>query len=148
MNFDSDCCNSLLIPPLIITFIYPVVGVKQPVHLMFAIDTASMGQAAVLNKSKVFFRDLGNRFKIPAEGIAHGFLKFDVSGTAKMDFVTFYNYIALPAYVNTLQSTENRTTLDQAMRDSVPGLLNNFENDIRLKYSQYPKVWSFIGRMI
>ena len=108
---------------------------------MFAIDTMSMDEPPVVEKSKGFFKDLGNRFKIPKEGIAHGFLKFDLSGTAKMDFITFYNYIALPAYVNTLQSTKDRTTLDQAMRNSVPGLLNSLEYDSRLNGSQYPKVW-------
>ena len=108
---------------------------------MFALDTQTMDELRVVEKSKRFFKDLGNRFQIPQEGIAHGFLKFDLSGTAKMELLTFYNYIALPAYVNTLQSTENKTTLDQAMRDSVPGLLNSFEYDRRLKDSQYPKVW-------
>ena len=107
---------------------------------MFAIDTSSMNEPKVLAKSKGFFKDLGNRFQIPEQGIAHGFLKFDLSGTAKMDFVTFYNYIALPAYINTLQSSKDETTLNQAMRDSVPGLLHSLEYDNRLKTSQYPKV--------
>ena len=108
---------------------------------MFGIDITSMDEPKVLEKSKGFFRDLGNRFRIPEEGIAHGFLKFDLSGSAKIEFVTFYNYIALPAYINTLQSTKDKTTLDQALGDSVPGLLHSFQNDTRLKDSQYPKVW-------
>ena len=129
--------RAFLTPP----FFNLIIGVKQPVHLMFAVDISSMDEPSVLEKSKGFFKDLGNRFRIPEEGIAHGFLKFDLSGTAKMDLVTFYNYIALPAYINTLQSTKNRTTLDQAMRDSVSGVLNSFEYDPKLKDSQYPKVW-------
>ena len=107
---------------------------------MFAIDTATMSEPRAVVKSQQFFKELGNRFRIPEQGIAHGFLKFDLSGTAMMDFITFYNYIALPAYINTLRSTSKSTTLDQAMRDSVPGLLHSVEHDIRLKYSQFPKV--------
>lgn len=107
---------------------------------MFAMDTSSMNEAKVVQKSKGFFRDLGNRFQIPERGITHGFLKFDLSGTAKMDLVTFYNYIALPAYINTLQSTKDKTTLEQALGDSVPGLLYSLEYDSRLRDSQYPKV--------
>ena len=107
---------------------------------MFALDTNTMEELKVVEKSKGFFQDLGNRFRIPAEGIAHGFLKFDLSGTARIDFITFYNYLTLPAYINTLQSTGKRATLDRAMRDSVPGILHSFESDRRLKDSQYPKV--------
>ena len=117
-----------------------LVGVKQPVHLMFALDIKTMEELKVVEKSKGFFKDLGNRFRISAEGIAHGFLKFDLSGTARIDFITFYSYFTLPAYINTLQSTAKRTTLDRAMRDSVPGILHSFESDRRLKDSQYPKV--------
>lgn len=107
---------------------------------MFAMDTSSMNEAKVVQKSKGFFRDLGNRFQIPERGITHGFLKFDLSGTAKIDLVTFYNYIALPAYINTLQSTKDKTTLEQALSDSVPGLLYSLEYDSRLRDSHYPKV--------
>lgn len=107
---------------------------------MFAIDTTSMNEPTVVQKSKGFFKDLGNRFRIPEQGITHGFLKFDLSGTAKMDLVTFYNYVALPAYINTLQSTKDKTMLEQALGDSVPGLLYSLEYDSRLRDSQYPKV--------
>jgi len=107
---------------------------------MFAIDTTSMNEPKVVQKSKGFFKDLGNRFRIPEQGITHGFLKFDLSGTAKMDLVTFYNYITLPAYINTLQSIKDKTTLEQALADSVPGLLYSLEYDSRLRDSQYPKV--------
>lgn len=107
---------------------------------MFSLDIKTMQELKVVEKSKGFFKDLGNRFRIPAEGIAHGFLKFDLSGTARIDFITFYSYISLPAYINTLQSPAKTTTLDRAMRDSVPGILHSFESDRRLKDSQYPKV--------
>ena len=113
---------------------------KQPVHLMFSLDIKTMEELKVVEKSKGFFKDLGNRFRIPAAGITHGFLKFDLSGTARIDFITFYNYLTLPAYINTLQSTATKTTLDRAMRDSVPGILHSFETDRTLKDSQYPKV--------
>ena len=107
---------------------------------MFAIDTSSMNEPIVVQKSKGFFKYLGNRFQIPEQGITHGFLKFDFSGTAKMDLVTFYNYIALPAYINTLQSTKDKTTLEQALGDAVPGLLYSLEFDSKLRDNQYPKV--------
>ena len=122
-------------------------GLKEPVHLMFAIDIPSMAQPAILAKSRRFFKDVGNRFKIPTQGITHGFLEFDLSGTAKMDFVKFVSYIALPGYVNTLRSADNTTTLDLAMRDSVPGILNSFQFDSRLKDSQYSKVLPFVSRL-
>lgn len=107
---------------------------------MFAIDTTSMNEPKVVEKSKGFFKVLGNRFQIPQQGITHGFMKFDLSGTAKMDLVTFYNYIALPAYINNLQNTKDKTTLEQALGDSVPGLLYSMEYDSRLRNSQFPKV--------
>ena len=108
---------------------------------MFGIDTATMNEPKYVLKIKEFYKELGNRFRILEQGIAHGFLKFDLSGTAKMDFVTFYNYVTLPAYINALQSIDKKTTLDEAMRDSVPGLLYRLEYDNRLRYSQFPKVW-------
>ena len=110
---------------------------------MFAIDTPRMTESAVLSRSRRFFKDLGNRFEIPSGGITHGFLKFDLSGTAKMDFVRFLNYVALPGYVDTLRSAKNTTTLDQALTDSVPGILNSFEFDSRLKDIQHPKVCTY-----
>ena len=118
---------------------YFIIGVKEPVHLIFAVDATGRDEPNVLESSKVFFKDLGNRFTIPEQGITHGFVKYDPSNTAKVDFVKFDEYTTLPAYINTLQSTNGKTTLDHALRDSVPGLLNSLDEDDRRK-DPYPKV--------
>ena len=112
---------------------------NRPVHLIFAADTKGINEALALQNTKDFFKDLANHFKFPRSGITHGFLEYNPSGEAQVSFVQFDRRSKMPAYIDLLQSTRKTSSLDRAMREAAPGLLNHLDYDSRLQ-TPYAKV--------
>ena len=127
----------MLTPRDIVFNIFP--GVNQPVHLIFALDTSGKDEALSVQNAKDFFKDLSSRFKFPGSGIAHGFLEYEPSDKAAVSFVQFSHPSKVPAYIDFLENTRENSSLDRAMRESIPGILSSLDYDSKL-HTGYPKV--------
>lgn len=102
-------------------------------------DASGRDEALAVQSAKDFFKDLASRFKFPGSSMSHGFLEYDPSGRAAVSFVQLDHPSKLPAYIDFLESTRKNSSLDRAMRESIPGILNSLDFDARLRTS-YAKV--------